>query len=92
MPAVALQIYEEEDSRPKPVLSSELSQVRNYCVALAEMLVGRFAKMGTEYVSDSMVLCTRLDSHDNVPVTVTKAKVPFLTVNLYKQFLASFPQ
>ena len=84
MPAQALKIYEEEDSRPKPVLSSYYLQVKNYCVALAEMLVGRFAKMKTEYVSENMVLCTRLDSHDNTPVTVTKAKVPFLTVNLYK--------
>ena len=63
-----------------PMLSSEFVQVKNFCTALAEMLIGRFGKMETEYVSEHMVLCTRLDSHDNVPVTVTKAKVPFLTV------------
>ena len=80
MPLKALQIYEEEDSRPVPILSSEFVQIKNFCIALAEMLIGKFGKMDTEYVSEHMVLCTRLDNHDNVPVTVTKAKVPFLTV------------
>ena len=92
LPQQAAQIYEEEDSRPNLVLSGDRLQVKNYCTALAEMLVGRFAKMETEYVSEHMVLCTRMDTHDNVPVTVTKAKVPFLTVQLYKQFLESFHQ
>ena len=64
--------------------------VRNFCVALGKLLIGRFHKMSTEYVSDEMVLCTRLDYHDDIPVTVTKAKVPFLTISLYERFLESF--
>lgn len=57
------------------------------------MLIGRFAKMKTEFVSDDIVLCTRMDLNDNgIPVTVTKAKVPYLTVNLYRSFLDSFHQ
>ena len=31
-----------------------------------------------------------MDSHDSIPVTVTKAKVPFLTIELYKQYLDRF--
>ena len=53
-------------------------------MALAEMMIGRFAKLKDEYTSEQMVLCTRLDNHEGAPVTVTKAKVPFLTVSLYK--------
>lgn len=48
---------------------------------MAEMIVGRFSQMKIEYVSDDMVLCTRMDSHEGAPVTVTKAKVPFLNVD-----------
>ena len=54
------------------------------------MLVGSFSKMKTEYVSQNYVLCTRMDVHDGVPYTITKAKIPFLTVDLYKRFLEYF--
>ena len=54
---------------------------------MAEMLIGRFAELKKEYVSDDMVLCTRMDLHEGVPVSVTKAKVPFLNVDMYKGFL-----
>jgi hypothetical protein len=53
------------------------------------MLVGRFPKLESEHVSDNMVLCTRLDKHEGIPVNVTKAKVPFLTIALYRQYLAT---
>ena len=65
-------------------ISEDRIQVKNFCIALGEMIIGRFAKMKTEYVSEEMVLCTRIDTHDNIPVTVTKAKVPFLTITLYR--------
>ena len=56
------------------------------------MIVGRFAKLSSEYVSENMVLCTRLDKHEDTPVTVTKAKVPYLTVALYRQYLVTMHQ
>ena len=83
-----LATYGEEDEEyempPAPVLTDDHVKVKNYCSALGELIIGKFAKMKTEFVSEEMVLCTRMDTHDGIPVTVTKAKVPFLTVNLYK--------
>ena len=57
---------------------------------MAEMLVGKFPELSKEYVSESIVLCTRMGIHEGVPITVSKAKVPFLNVDLYKGFLANF--
>ena len=64
----------------------------NFCTAMASMVIGRFQKLKKEYVSDNMVLCTRLADHEGVPVTVTKAKVPFLNIDQYKGFLANFQE
>ena len=83
---------EEADNSSLPEISNDHMVMRNFCSALGDMLIGRFAKMSTEHVSDEMVLCTRLDTHDNIPVTVTKAKIPFLTVALYKRYLNDFHQ
>ena len=57
---------------------------------MAEMLVGRFIELKKEYVSENMVLCTRMGTHEGVPITITKAKVPFLNTDLFKGFMANF--